>query len=267
MDQQKWLVESPKTIELDETVRALTVSLVAGHVDIVGHDEPTARVEVHSVHGKPLRVSIANGRLEIDHPQLGWDNWTEVFRFFKGSARADVSILVPRDLEVKLAVVSAEALVSGLNAEISANTVSGGVTIEGVNGDLKLNTVGAEISVQNHYGAISAHSISGDITAAGEIFGFTTDTVSGDVFLDIAGIPDRVNVKTVSGGVMVRLAAGVPVRYRVTTVGGGIQIDDHEVRSVNGSYTGSWGVLEERFLEFSATTVSGDVSVLHAVHA
>jgi DUF4097 and DUF4098 domain-containing protein YvlB len=267
MEQQKWLVESPKTIDLDEAVHTLKVALVAGHVDIIGHDEPTTRVEVHSVSGKPLRVSIADGKLEVDHPQLGWDNWTEVFKFFKGSAKADVSILVPRGLDVKLGVVSAQALVSGLNADISGSTVSGELVIEGVTGDLRLNTVGGELSVQNHYGTITAHSVSGDVTASGTIGAFSTDTVSGSVFLDLAGIPDKVSVKTVSGTVTTRLEPGVPAQYRITTVSGHLQLDDHGVKSVNGTFTGSMGALDERFLEFSANTVSGDVSLLHAVTA
>jgi hypothetical protein len=46
MAQEKWLVDGPKVIDL-ENIDRLKVSLVGGHVDIVGHDEPGVRVEVH----------------------------------------------------------------------------------------------------------------------------------------------------------------------------------------------------------------------------
>jgi hypothetical protein len=78
MAQEKWLINGPKVIDLD-LVRTLKVSLVGGQIDIVAHDEPGARVEVHSVSGKDLKVSIDGDTLEIDHPQLAWDNFLDVF--------------------------------------------------------------------------------------------------------------------------------------------------------------------------------------------
>ena len=113
MAQEKWLVDGPKTIDI-ETVRKLKVGLIGGQVDIVGHDEPGARVEVHSVRGRDLKVAVDGDTLEIDHPQLRWDNFLDVFKSFRGNARADVSIMVPRDVALKFGVVSASALVSGL---------------------------------------------------------------------------------------------------------------------------------------------------------
>jgi hypothetical protein len=265
--QQKWLLDGPKIIDID-VVRTLKVGLVAGQVDIVGHDEPTARIEVHSVSGKELKLSISDGVLEIDHPQLGWENWTEVFKFWRGSASADVSILVPRHVELRLGVVSASAVVSGIEAEVSLSSVSGEVVVDGVSGDAALNSVSGELAVRNHYGAITAHSVSGDIAAAGELFGFTADTVSGAVFVDSTGSPDRMRVNTVSGTVTVRLAPELPVQYRISTVSGKLQLDDASVTGVRGAYNGKYGDLTGgRYLAFTANTVSGDVSVLHAVSA
>ena len=114
MAQEKWLVDGPKTIDV-ENVRKLKVSLISGQVDIVGHDEPGVRVEVHSVSGRDLKVAVEGDTLEVDHPQLSWDNWLDVFKSFRGNARADVSIMVPRDVGLKFGVVNAEALVSGIH--------------------------------------------------------------------------------------------------------------------------------------------------------
>jgi DUF4097 and DUF4098 domain-containing protein YvlB len=264
MAQEKWLVDGAKVIDV-ELVRKLKVSLIAGQVDIVGHDEPGARIEVHSVSGKELKISIVDDTLEIDHPQLGWDNWLEVFKSFRGTAKADISIMVPRDIELKLGVVSASGLVSGLNSEASINSVSGDVVIDGINGDIQLNSVSGELSVRNHYGKISAKTISGDIGATGELFGFTGDTVSGTVFLDIAGNPDEVKVSTVSGNVTARLVAGLPAQYKINTVSGRLQLDDSTITGVRGSYSGKYGILDKHWLEFKANTVSGNISVLHAV--
>jgi DUF4097 and DUF4098 domain-containing protein YvlB len=210
-------------------------------------------------------VTIDGDSLEIDHPQLGWDNFIEVFKSFRGSASADISIMVPRDVELKFGVVSASALISGLTDGARISTVSGDVVIDNHHGDLELNAVSGEVSVRNHHGKIIAHTVSGDLTATGEITDFGSDGVSGNVFLDISGIPDEVRINTISGDVTTRLRPGVPAQYRINTVSGTLQLDDAEITGVRGSYTGRFGVLEKKWLEFRANTVSGNISVLHAV--
>jgi len=264
--QEKWLVDSPKIIDVDN-VRKLKVGLIAGQVNVIAHDEPGARVEIHSVSGKDLLVALDGDTLEVDHAQWKWDNFIDVFKSFRGTAKADVTITVPRDVALKFGVVSATALISGLTEDASISTVSGELVIDGLYGDVQLNSVSGEISVRNHYGKLNAHTISGDITASGEIMRFTGDTVSGDVFLDIAGIPDEVRVNTVSGGVTARLESGVPVQYKINTVSGRLQLDDSQISGIRGGYTGKFGTLDKQWLEFRANTVSGHISVLHQVSA
>jgi DUF4097 and DUF4098 domain-containing protein YvlB len=262
MSQQKWLLDGPKTIEIDG-IRKVKVGLVAGHVDVIAHDEPVVRVEVHSVSGKSLRITAEGDTLDIDHAQLSWENWLDVFRNFRpGAARADVSVLVPRDVSLKLGVVSASALVSGLHADADLSTVSGDLSTDGIAGDLQLNSVSGELSARNHSGRIVAHTVSGDITATGSVLSFTSDGVSGEVFLDLADVPDLVKVNSVSGNVTARLEADVPTSYAINTVGGQLQLDDAALR-VRGKFTGKVGVLEGRWTDFRANTVSGDISVLH----
>ena len=262
MTQKKWMVEHEKVIDFD-AIRNLKVGLIGGQVDIIGHDEPGGRVEVHSVHGKPLKVWIEGDTLEIDHPQIGWDNFIDVFMSFRGSSRADVSVVVPRDVALKFGAVSAKALISGLMSGARVSTVSGDVVIDNVRGDLELNAVSGEIAVREHHGNVFSRTVSGDVTASGEIAKFRSDGVSGDVFLDLTGIPDEVHVKTVSGNVTTRLVSGVAAQYKVNTVTGHLQLDDSEITSIRGQYTGKYGELDGRWLEFSASTVSGNVAVLH----
>ncbi|HEY0258492.1 MAG TPA: DUF4097 family beta strand repeat-containing protein [Lacisediminihabitans sp.] len=266
MAQEKWLVDGEKVIDV-EMIRSLKVTLIGGQVDIVGHDEPGARVEVHSVRGKALKVSVDGGTLEIDHPQLSWDNFIDVFASFRGGSSADVSIMVPRDVALKFGVVTATALISGLTGDARISTVSGDITVDEHRGDLELNAVSGEIAVRGQHGKISAHTVSGDITASGEIERFTSEGVSGRVFLDIVGTPDEVRVSTVSGSVTARLEPELPTQYRINTVSGRLQLDDQAVTGVRGSYTGKFGTLDKNWLAFKANTVSGNVSVLHTVRA
>ncbi len=124
-----------------------------------------------------------------------------------------------------------------------------------------------EISVRDHSGRITAHTVSGDVTVSGALTKFTGDSVSGDVFLDITGAPDAVRVNTVSGAVTVRLEDGVAAQYRITTATGRIQLDESEITGVRGAYSGKYGVLDKKWLDFRANTVTGSVSVLHQVSA
>ncbi|MDP9026443.1 MAG: hypothetical protein M3N46_02660 [Actinomycetota bacterium] len=266
MAEEKWLVDGPKTIDV-ENIRKLKVGLISGQVDIVGHDEPGVRVEIHSVSGRELKVSVEGDLLQIDHPQLSWDNWLEVFSSFRGNARADLSIMVPRDIALKFGVVNAEALISGLRADATLSTVNGDLVLDGLSGNIQVNSVNGEISVRNHTGRLTVHAINADVTVSGAISTMTSDTVSGDVFADITGTPDELRISTVSGTITARLDEGVPVAYTVNTVTGQLQLDDSEINGIRGRYTGKYGTLDGHWLDFRANTVSGSISVLHTSRA
>lgn len=264
MAQEKWLVDGPKVIDL-ENIHRLKVGLVGGHVDIVGHDEPGVRVEVHSVVGRELLVQLDGDRLEIDHPQLRWDNWIDVFKNFGSKITAEVSVLVPRDVAVTLGVVSADALVAGLKADAQLNTVSGDLVADGLSGKLAVNSVSGEITVRDHTGHVGINTVSGDVIASGAITKFDVDGVSSEVMLDATGIPDAVHVNTVSGAVTARFDPDAPASFTVQTVGGKLQLDAQSITVVKGRYTARHGELAERWTDVRVNTVGGDVSVLHTV--
>lgn len=263
MAQEKWLVDEPKVIDTG-IVRTLRVGLVGGQVDVVAHDEPTARVEVHSVSGKQMKIELDGDTLTVDHPQIRWDDPIGFLKSFRGKAHADVSILVPRDARVTLSVASAGALLAGTNRGATVNTVSGDVVVDGVAGDVTVNAVSGATTIRELDGALTVHTVSGDVVATGSIPRFTADGVSADVVLDLHGVPDSARVNTVSGGVSVRLEDGVPYRCTVSTASGKLQFDDSEIRGVRGSYVKQGGELSGAWLDLRVNSVSGDIAVLHA---
>ncbi|MFZ7086754.1 DUF4097 family beta strand repeat-containing protein [Curtobacterium sp. RRHDQ10] len=263
MAQEKWLVEEPKTIDTG-IVRRLRVGLVGGQVDVIAHDEPTARVEIHSVSGRPLKVEIDGDTLTVDHPQIRWDDPVGFLKSFRGNARADVSILVPRDATVTLGVVSAGALVSGLVRDATLNTLSGDVVADGIAGDLQVNAVSGTVTVRDHRGEIAVRTGSGDVVATGEIERFACDSISANVLLDVSGIPDSIRTKTVSGDLSIRLGDGVAYSSEIATASGTLQFDDETITGVHGKHTKRFGALDSRWLEVAASSVSGDVAIVHA---
>ncbi|MDQ1176628.1 MULTISPECIES: DUF4097 family beta strand repeat-containing protein [unclassified Microbacterium] len=262
---EKWIIHPGETRVIDiDSLRELKVGLVGGQIDVIAHDEPDARIEVHGVTVKDLRIEMVDGRLEIDHPQLRWDNFLEVFRNFgSGGPKAEVSVAVPRTVALTLGVVSASALVSGLRTDVRLNTVSGDIIVDGLRGDVSLNAVSGDVQVRELEGALSANSVSGDVAATGRITKASIDTVSGAMLVDSSGPTQSITLNSVNGTATIRLDRSLPANYVSRSVSGRVQIDGH-VRSGSGptNYTGSTGTLAGSFVDVRANTVSGEITVL-----
>ncbi|GAA1796328.1 DUF4097 family beta strand repeat-containing protein [Agromyces lapidis] len=261
---EKWVITPGQSRVIDlELVRKLKVGLIGGKVDLIAHDEPGARIEITGVTGKDLLVRIDGDALEIDHPQLRWDNFIEAFKGWAGNAKAQVSILAPRDVALKLGVVSGDALVSGFTTDAKLSTVSGELVLDNHEGDVELSSVSGEISAGNHTGRITGHTVSGDLVATGDVRSFNVDTVSGNMMLDAFGTPDRIDTNTVAGDLTVRFEGGSGARYRVNTVGGTVLIDDTTIKGVLGKgFERVTGELAGRWLDLGANSVSGSISVI-----
>jgi hypothetical protein len=267
MTLEKWIIHPGETRVIDiEDVRKLKIGLVGGQIDVIAHDEPGVRIEVHAVTIKDLRIEVSGDLVEIDHPQLRWDNFLEVFRNFGVSGpKAEISVAVPRDVALTLGVVSASALVSGLRSDAKLNTVSGDIIADGITGDVSVNAVSGDVNIRALTGTLNANSVSGDVAATGSLRKATIDTVSGAMLVDTTGDAQAVSLNGVSANATIRLDEGLPANYAIRTVGGRVQVDGI-VRSGQGSittnYTGSIGELSGSFVDVRANTVSGDVTVL-----
>ena len=262
MAQESWVVSGPQVIDVDD-VRSLRVQLVAGRVDVVTHDEPGVRVEVHSVDGRPLEVALSNGELRVGYQFTldGWEGFLEKFRNFRDKDRADVSIAVPRDLPTKVGTVSAEGLVADIRAAASVSTVSGSVVVDGTRGRLKANSVSGEVVVRDHTGDLSLNTVSGEFAASGALTRVQANSVSGEVALDVTSGSTSVEATTVSGDVTVRLPDGEAVNVTANAVSGRLVVDgeDH-----SGNMPGRKVVLRttDARSNVSASTVSGNVTLL-----
>jgi hypothetical protein len=227
---------------------------------------------VHGVTVKDLRIEVTNGAVEIDHPQLGWDNFLQVFRNFgAGGPKAEISVAVPRSVALNLGVVNASALVSGLQHDARLNTVSGDIIVDGLSGDLNVNAVSGDVQIRELDGALTANSVSGDVAATGRITKATIETVSGAMLVDSTGPVHSIGLSTVSGNATIRLDEGHAANYVVRSVSGRVQIDG-ELRSGRGlgpttNFTGSAGELSGTFVDVRANSVSGDVTVLRRASA
>lgn len=267
---EKWLIAPGEERVIDiESATRLKVGLVGGQVDVIAHDEPGIRIEVHGVTIKDLRIESHGGEVEIDHPQLGWDNFLEVFRNFgSGGPKAEVSVAVPRSIALNLGVVSAGALVSGIHNDARLNTVSGDLIVDTLVGDLSVNTVSGDVQVRGLTGTVNANSVSGDVAVTGDVRKVTVDVVSGATTVDATGDVNTINVNTVSGATTIRLDESLPANYVIRSLSGRVLVDGVE-RSSSGpsTYTGSAGELAGSFVDLRANSVSGGITVLRRTTA
>ncbi len=270
---QQWQIDGPRVLDIGteaEAVAVLKVALVAGRVDIVTHDDsPTARLEVHEVTGPPLTVEWNSATLRVSHVTdntAGW--WDQLKRLGTRTkdASARVSLSVPATATVGVGTVSAETLITGVGADVSARTVSGRLTLADLTGQIGVNTVSGTVEADHLDGALKVKTVSGAVTVRNSRLNpVRLNTVSGDVTLDLTNQRLELNANAVSGDVTVRIPSGGGYDVSARSVSGHVVIDGQAMSAAAGTSKGESRLTDgDRSLQIAARSVSGDVVVLRA---
>jgi hypothetical protein len=221
----EWTVQEPTTIDVDEPIRSVDVRIVAGHVDVVTADDVAgARVEVTAVDGVPLQVEVAQGRLTVAHEELQWRGLLKWRLLGHEHRRAVVSVAVPRECEVSIGVVTADAVVAGVKGRTKVRCVAGDVTLAEAAGDVEVQSVSGDVELRGVTGQVSLTTVSGELTLVdGRTGHIRAKSVSGDVTLDLQPTdPLRIDVTTVSGDLTVRVPATTGFDVDVLSASGDI---------------------------------------------
>jgi hypothetical protein len=264
----EWSVAAERTLSFEggEPVRELRVRTGGGTVNVVGAGTPAARLEIGEVSGPPLTVRRSGGTLFVgydDVPGRGFLPWLG-----RRSARcsAVVSVTVPASARVRVRVVDAAVMVSGVRAGTEVKGVGGQVTLVGLGGEVEAETVSGDVDAQALHGTLRFHSVSGGLTvvddACRDVRG---ESVSGDMVVDVVPAPGApaVRLNSVSGELAVRLPDDVSARVSAGTAGGAVSSAFGEL-----SAGGSWGARELTGVlgggagEVRCTTVSGSIALL-----
>ncbi len=257
----QWTIESPTSLDF-ENVTGLRVRLIAGSVAVLATDGKPS-LDVTDITGDPLTVSYEDGLLTISHENLTWEGLLKWLRPQEHSATVTVS--VPRQCQTQVGVVSASAVMSGINAKASVKSVSGGITLDGVTGDVDANTVSGALEAQGINGKLNFNTVSGDLTLAdGWLERLDANAVSGDVTADVDLDPlGGMAVTTVSGEVTLRLPAQADARVALHSLSGDVRSEFAELRRstapVSHSVSGSLGAGSGHV---SVKTMSGRVMLL-----
>lgn len=75
MPVSRWTIAEPRKLAFEDPVTALRVRIVDGTVNVVGTDEPDARLEVSAIDGPPLVVTQEDGKLTVAYEDLPWPHF------------------------------------------------------------------------------------------------------------------------------------------------------------------------------------------------
>lgn len=271
----QWRIENPQRIELDTpttdseqsevaALRVARVRVVAGHVDIVATAGP-AVLEVTAIEGPPLLVTRSGDELVITHEQLTWAGVLEWTRNLLGArVSATVSLSVPEDCEVELALVSADAVVSGLRRRPAIRSVSGDIVLDGLGDGVSAQTVSGDVQTNGLSGRVRFDTVSGDLTVVdGDVSELSAKTVSGSLTVDLSRADAELSVASVSGRAVLRLPADADLRVEATSTSGSLESEfgglSRELKPGRRTMSGAIGNGRGRC---SVKTVSGDVTLL-----
>ncbi|MER6563935.1 DUF4097 family beta strand repeat-containing protein [Streptomyces sp. NPDC001027] len=261
----EWSVAEPGKLSFAEPVSALHVRIVEGAVNVVGTDGGPARLEVSEVDGPPLVVSHRDGTLTVAYEDLPWKGFLKWLDRKGWRRRAVVSLAVPAGARVEVGVVSAAAVVSGIDGHAEVKGVNGDTTLVGLAGPVRADTVSGSVEAQALTGDLRFHSVSGDLTVVEAGSCVKADSVSGSMIVDLdpASRPTRIDLTSVSGEIAIRLPHPADAQVEANTASGSVSNAFEDLR-VSGQWgakriTGRLGAGNGRL---RATTVSGSIALL-----
>jgi hypothetical protein len=257
-----WKITEPERITLEEDVNDLTVSLVAGRLNVVGGDGP-ARIEVTSIRDRPVEILLEEGRLKISHEfPTGWPGF--LWWLFGGRYKVDVSVVVPFDAAVRLKLASGSVIASSLRNGAAVEVTSGRITLLGIDGPVAGKVVSGSIEALTLGGEVDLETVSGEIVVADSTAGVVSArTISGSVTCDLDNPPAGTDVRldTVSGEITARVREDSDLRVSLNAISGHVvnafpELDQHSRSTVTGRLgTGTGGHL-------AANATSGTISLL-----
>ncbi|MFI1923376.1 DUF4097 family beta strand repeat-containing protein [Streptomyces sp. NPDC020377] len=261
----EWSVAEPRKLSFDEPVSELRVRIVDGTVNIVGTDEGPARLEISRIEGPPLVVSHRDGNLTVAYEDLPWKGFLKWLDRKGWRRSAVVSLAVPAGTRVEVGVVSAGAVVSGIEGRAELKGVNGDTTLVGLAGPVRTDTVSGSVEAQALTGDLHFNSVSGDLTVVEAGSSVKADSVSGSMIVDLdpTSRPTTIDLTSVSGEIAIRLPHPADARVEANTASGSVSNAFEDLR-----VSGQWGAkritgrLGAGNGSLKATTISGSIALL-----
>lgn len=203
----QWTIEGPRRLDIGdegERVGSATISVIAGSVDVVTHDDHAlAHLDIRRIEGDPLRVRWDGFRADDQSRVAHQGRCVGALKDLANGGgltrrhRVELTLSVPASAAVSVRTVSANTLASGQRARLDLRTVSGDLVLNDIHAPMVLTTVSGDTEGEGLRGDLRVKTVSGDVTVR-------TSSVSGDVTWRVpSGTGYAVSSRSVSGPAVV----------------------------------------------------------------
>jgi len=164
--------------------------------------------------------------------------------------------------EVRCRTASGDVQIDDVE-RLEVSTASGDVRARSVNGDAEFNSASGDVSLTTVTGRLTAQLASGDLVADVVGAGLAIGTSSGDVRIGRCDGSD-INIKTVSGDIVLGLPTGIRVDPDISTMSGKVSLPSAASRPADASASSASAEssAERRSVRLRLRAVSGDVRIL-----
>lgn len=197
-------------------VTSVEVENLRGQVKIVGKSTDTIKVKGElddDAEGFTFEQNGSVVLIKVEMPRHLSNNWS------RNETKLEVSL--PEHLNVSFSGVSTDLALSGIKADVNANSVSGNIKIDDVGKRLEVSSVSGDIMAKNLGKSTHLSSVSGNVLTSGSSGQLFVKTVSGDI--DATTTATQVEAKNVSGEI--ELSLGDVDELVMSTVSGDVDVD------------------------------------------
>jgi DUF4097 and DUF4098 domain-containing protein YvlB len=239
-----------QSFAVDPDVR-VEIELLSGDIELRAIDANELRV--HASGEIEIVGSQGGGRVSVRAPSGGWLPWTggmdvelklELPRKSRITARTRNGKIKAEGVEGELVLHTAngEIEVKGAPREAYLETMNAGIKFEGAQSEVVAKTLSGEIELEGVTGAVEASTLSGGIRVEGDAIEHAElRTMAGEIELDSSLAKGaRIQAKTYSGQVRLRLPEDTSARFDVQSFSGGLHSDFSSRLSDDENDHGGW---------------------------
>ncbi|MEN8158436.1 MAG: DUF4097 family beta strand repeat-containing protein [Myxococcota bacterium] len=224
-----------KTFEVEPDVR-VEIELLSGDIELRAID--ANEVRIHADGDLEIDASESGRRVSIRAPSAGWRPWT-------GGTDVDLEIELPRNSHISARTQNGKIQAEGVGGELTLHTANGKIEVEGSPREAFLEAMHASIQFEGEASEVTARTLHGKIELEGVTGAVEASTLSGKIHVEgeaieraalrtMAGAIEldsslaegaRVEAKTYSGQVRLRLPEDTSARFDVQSFSGGLDSD------------------------------------------
>ena len=212
-----WAAQS----SVDETKKAsadgyVRIKVVRGEVEVEGWDRDEVSVVGSLDESMEEFIFEVKGKETVIAVQL-----PERLKSWCCERETDLVIKVPKQSNVMVSLVSADAEVRNIHGGLELGGVSGELRVENVSDRVRVTNISGEVSLREAEGRVRIKTVSGDILVSDVKGPANLNSVSGSIV--VSNVDDEIDMESVSGDVEVTRSKVKAVRAH--TVSGDVELD------------------------------------------